>query len=94
MKKWWQVFFKISKENIENLMRKINGKHQSMDWRSVKNKLQSKDKLRQIESIEDIQEKMHIIHSWLLIRNNPEGKRVESQTPVFSIVYNFKLPQN
>lgn len=25
------IFFLINKENIENLMRKINGKHQSMD---------------------------------------------------------------
>ena len=57
------IFFLINKENIENLMRKINGKHQSMDWSSSKNKLQSNDKLRQTENLKDIQEKMHITSS-------------------------------
>ena len=47
------IFFLINKENIENLMRKINGKHQSMDWSSSKNKLQSNDKLRQTENLKD-----------------------------------------
>lgn len=75
-----KYFFKINEENIENWMKKINGKYQIMHWRSSKNKLPSNDKLRQTENLEDIQEKMHIIHSWLLIRNNPEDKRVESQT--------------